>query len=630
MADDVERKVLFAIEGDLDNEASSLDCESRLIVELEACKNAKQSSSEQAEDLLGRARAISCRDAAMSTEKEQLEEQGKQCVNEFLRHCKSVELVEYKLTLVRLHRNDDQTSIVNARNFPQGYGVTLGAALLNNTNVHTLRLNPKYLLPSDASQVLPALEDLANFVATSTSLSTLDAGLSPFQEQVPLVQEIADLLLGKVSRNKRIENVIWAFPVKPLEFSCYVGGTNTLQTLDIKFFGDYSVNDGEAIAAGFEDSENVLKRLKIYVEYTPTILVPILSNLHLVSSLQELVVVGHHGMDKVVRVVDAIAQYFNSATRPLGRLTLVGFDSRVHAIAIGNAVARAALDEFAFVEMLQPIEIDDFATVLQTRISATAPVHGGGGLRKLCLLLGFGIGVFDEASSRHLADSLLEMEVDGQLVPTVGSRIHTLEISNVHPSFFRHLSTNADRVRLQRLSIYDVREPATAEAFAECLPRLGSLFELHLVEPDARTLSIIARGFSGTVSFGGCVHAYDPGDGVALSPTQNRLIPVVQAHCDRNRLLGDLMATGPQMNANIGEETHDGGDGDQHMQHDNVAAGGTAVARERASFYPGLLVVVTQVPNPSRCATMFHQSLLQLGPCLGSERDADDTETESE
>jgi hypothetical protein len=209
------------------------------------------------------------------------------------------------------------------------------------------------------------------------------------------------------------------------------------------------------------------------------------------------------------------------------------------------------------------------------------------------------------------------------LTPTIGSQIHSLSLVRAHDVFLYHLRDHADRVRLHTLELEGDFDDGIA--FYKCIPQLVSLRKLKLFPSDLcdRNEYWIFRGLREN---GSIVEVETEEDGrSAFSAAQLRLI---DAYCQRNRMLNELVVGSEQRSAERGGEHNDNGidigntvDGDVKDHGvsddgtDNTVNAAHRTVKAELLHRPSMFQCAEQIPRTH--ATMLIRGLAVLGDGIG-------------
>jgi hypothetical protein len=443
-------------------------------------------------------------------------------------------------TFQRLRRNDPETTVVDFSTeyrIPQGYGKVLGKALAGNTVVSDLCLHVRRMLPT-CSDDFSWIEELLLFLATSSSLRQVDLGNAHWPK---VSRHLMDVVLDALTRNSSILKLALNIPVQTAWLQKVTGTTMNLTALTLLFHPyDVAEEDRPTVATCIA-SLSQLEYLELIMKgYENVLDVVILTELNRANTRLRHLRLHVEAFD--VPFCTALSQFtLNSGARL--DLVVLGMGLDLGNVFCGlrhvhgdTAVITVFVSQLTLVGCeFSAAESISMAAFLQARIGAGAS-HSV--LNELC---------FDASSwkrlgasvSHSLADSLLMvMDSDGgtNVVPTVGSQVRSVTLVGAHRLFLDHLGRNADKVRLETLRLDKVSR-GSSKSLGMYLPKLHTLTELKLAGVATGGPRWILQGLrqNGTLQ---SVETMDAEGDSSFDLVQSKL---VDAYCERNRILGELL-----------------------------------------------------------------------------------------
>lgn len=470
----------------------------------------------------------------------------------------------FEHALLRLKRNDKDLTTLSLP-YPSGYGKRLGEALLQNTVLTDLSLDPSSFLSSEG-QVERQLEPILHVLQESKSLTSVGITRWVYQPGGDGSNVLGGFLLNAISRSQSIRDLKWLVHIPSLEFRHALSSTTSLVSLAVQLVEPdlYTDDDKQRIASTFAIASKTLESLTLIAPSADTDwFIQILTNLQKLRSLRDLCLHFLSEFDEQV-CYDAVKQYLVSASGPLRRFELTGVEMNTTCITRvlsglvrspdgSTLVPSTSLSHLELSDCYQPNvnSVEQLAVFLQTRTTNNSgKITHDSALRKL------GVNLRGKQSfSKRVAESVLMANsqavnatmgdsgsTNDVLFPTIGSQLDALRVDDVHSIFPTTLCNESHRVRLTTLELCEISRSACI-ALSRCLPRLVSLRNLTLTDlENRRCTKWILRALRCNSSV--CEVVTENESGVTLfDSTQLRLI---QAYCDRNKALVPLIGTAPR------------------------------------------------------------------------------------
>jgi hypothetical protein len=316
------------------------------------------------------------------------------------------------------------------------------------------------------------------------------------------------LLLDAISKNKRLERLIWDLPVCSTAFCRILTSLPMLVNLDIKLKGNsYSNTQRQAIASAFRSNKS-LQHLTLYIQENEGLSSLIFESLAARATqhqLRELRLKSpFDDDDDDDGFFDGLSQILRSSCT-LQRLYMEGFcwtDSNMTKVLSGiqhrhsnTGLPTISLRSLFFVRGSMDKEAGE--RLLMFLETAVTDLVGKEIYKSSLRQLGIRCDVDDLMTptlSTQIAESLL-MAAAAQtdpnadevhrrqptLLPTIGSQLDSVSVYHADESFLYHLRDNADRVRLHTLELEGNHDDGIA--FYKCIPKLVSLRKTSL-EPS--------------------------------------------------------------------------------------------------------------------------------------------------
>jgi hypothetical protein len=301
---------------------------------------------------------------------------------------------------------------------------------------------------------------------------------------------------------------------------------------------------------------------------------------------------------------------------------------------------------------------DELAAFLQTRTTnGSGDIVHESHLRELHIEDTNGTPLPSRMSKRLAASILTAVDTDDDVgsgevpsesrtvyLPTVGSQIHTLRLSNTHAIFCRHLGQNADRIRLKELQLFAVDEPDSRH-LSKCLSRLPYLPKLNLRLVHGRTARrLILQGLKHNGSIGDCSVSFTSWEWPMSEQSLNPLVGyssddedteeydkfnesesrLIAAYGYRNKVLGALLETGRYETTAVTAVAALHDDGRQASSNNDSCAAACTSAFDQADsisvsdiHYP--LLMKTTMDVPRSCLGMVTRGLLKLDETIGQD-----------